>query len=492
MTVALCFILASPLVVHGQDADCGPVTDVTIEQPGWIDRWLESTYRTIDDEFVGATRMMNTPPDGIPWNRLRFLDPVSKEPIRFEALARDDAGTPFIKDVVLEDPVLMVTWDQNVGNENSGGNLDWESYRPLGPGFLQEYVVNGTDGETNQWFTPHRNGSEYLKEQLGLDPACFNALESGDRGCTLAITQALATVGVYWAGAPLGEAEPAPNECRLVPGTYDPFADVDGHLWWRDRLLVFIADRSSFIRPSFNPTTTRDREDGPGTNDGVPRWNGSSYAFPTSEDPEDGNGPSYQAYLETVADFVGYIDQGDAGVVEYRSGPNPDGSFHDGFQAWHRAWRDYCWGVPVGSTTCPYWVWPFSGIGITVNWTQMPPKGPADYAGAYSAASEFISIGEKPIYLVAIRDAHQYLGSPPPESGGTTWCDLCPGDYDQNGFIDGADLATLLLNWNSENVCLTIDRTDPRVDGNDLARLLTNWGRFCEWPLDWRPEDCRR
>ena len=68
MTVALCFILASPLVVHGQDADCGPVTDVTIEQPGWVDRWLESTYRTIDDEFVGATRMMNTPPDGIPPN----------------------------------------------------------------------------------------------------------------------------------------------------------------------------------------------------------------------------------------------------------------------------------------------------------------------------------------------------------------------------------------------------------------------------------------
>ena len=56
--------------------------------------------------------------------------------------------------------------------------------------------------------------------------------------------------------------------------------------------------------------------------------------------------------------------------------------------------------------------------------------------------------------------------------------------------IGGADLAMLLLNWGSDNLCLTLDRTDPIVDGNDLALLLANWNRFCEWPLDWRPEDC--
>lgn len=492
MTAILSVILPTTLG-FAQDAECDPVTDVSITHPDWVQRWDDSTRRRIGNQFVGATKMMKTPPSDLPWERLRFLDSISDEPIRFEALARDFSGVPYVKDVILEDPVLMITFDQNVSNQyNSTDIVDWESYRPLGRGLLQEYVVNPLDGETNQWFTSHLNGREYMATQLGLDPECFNPLTAGADGCTLAINQALASVGVYWAGGPLGVENPA-NSCERL-GPYFPYASPPGHLWWRDRVLVFVADRSSFIRPSFNPITTRD-EPGtrPATNDGVPRWDGSSYVFPTAADPRDGNGPTYDAYLETVQDFVGYIANGNGpnNTPEvFRSKLLPDGTFIDGFQAWHQGWRDFCWGNPIGSDPCPYYNWPFSGIGITVNWTQMPPKGPADFNSAFSAASEFISIGEKPIYLVAIREAHEYFGSPEPEASTTTWCDACPGDYTQDGIIDGADLATLLLNWGCTNLCLTIDRSDPFVDGNDLALMLANWNHFCEWPLDWRPADC--
>ena len=161
---------------------------------------------------------------------------------------------------------------------------------------------------------------------------CFNPLTAGKDGCTLAINQALASVGVYWAGGPLGVENPA-NPCERL-GPYFPYASPNGHLWWRDRVLVFVADRSSFIRPSFNPITTRD-EPGtrPATNDGVPRWDGSSYVFPTAADPRDGNGPTYDAYLETVQDFVGYIANGNGpnNTPEvFRSKLLPDGTFIDG------------------------------------------------------------------------------------------------------------------------------------------------------------------
>lgn len=489
MAAAPAFALA-----FGQDDDCGPVSEVDVFHPDWVDLWNDATNREVKGAPVGSPAMMHTPPDGIPWDRLRYLDAVSDEPIEFLALARDVDGIPYVKSVVLEDPVLMVTFDQNISNQdNPAAIVNWESYRPLEQGFLQEYVVNPSDGETNQWFTPHRNGSEYLRTQLGLEADCFNSLTAGDDGCRLAITQGLASVGVYWAGGPLTLPATPPDTCVPAPGSfYEAYAEAPGHLWWRDRLLIFVADRSSFIRPSFNPTTTRDEpgtDPADATNDGIPRWDGDSYVFPTADDPVDGNGPSWNAYFEATRDFVGYIADGqgpDGGPSVYRSGVLPDGSFQDGFQAWHEGWRAFCW----SNASCPYYNWPFSGIGITANWTQMPPKGAVDFMGPYSANSEFISIGEKPIYLVAIREAHEYLGSPGPDAERRTWCDVCPGDYDQDGRIGGADLATLLLNWGSGNLCLTLDRTDPIVDGNDLALLLANWNRFCEWPLDWRPEDC--
>lgn len=494
----VCLAIVASSSGTGQNGTCDPGTDLDVLRatPNWVVRWDDATNRRIGSQLVGARQMMNTPRGEIPFDRLRFLEPVSSDPIVFDALARDFGGIPYVKRVVLENPVLMVTFDQNVSNQNNPvTQVDWESYRPIDHKFLQEYVVNPNDGETNQWFTSHPNGRDYVEDQLGLDWRCFNANTAGEAGCNLAATQALASVGVYWAGSPLSTVNPAEPCDRYGP--YWPYTipEDENHLWWQDRVLIFIADRSSFIRPSFNPTTTKDPAGTHATADGVPRWDGSSYVFPQASDPLDMNGPSFEAYLEATRDFVGYIKNGNGpnGIEVFRSEVQPDGTFVDGFKKWHEGWRKYCW----GDADCAYFNWPFSGIGITVNWTQMPASGAPDFEGPYSAASEFISVGEKPIYLVAIREAHEYFGSPrghhpPRQPQRSTWCDVCPGDYDQNGHIDGGDLAKLLAKWGTFDLCITLEQTDPIVNGNDLSLLLANWGRFCEWPLDWRPEDCER
>ena len=48
-----------------------------------------------------------------------------------------------------------------------------------------------------------------------------------------------------------------------------------------------------------------------------------------------------------------------------------------------------------------------------------------------------------------------------------------PGDYDNNGVVDGADLATLLNSWGTAAADINNDGT---TDGADLAVLLNNWG----------------
>lgn len=49
-----------------------------------------------------------------------------------------------------------------------------------------------------------------------------------------------------------------------------------------------------------------------------------------------------------------------------------------------------------------------------------------------------------------------------------------PGDYDDNGRIDGADLTVLLGAWGSVNVVIDLDG-DLVITGSDLAILLGNW-----------------
>ena len=52
---------------------------------------------------------------------------------------------------------------------------------------------------------------------------------------------------------------------------------------------------------------------------------------------------------------------------------------------------------------------------------------------------------------------------------------VCPGDYNEDGVVDGPDLATLLGAWNT--IGSEYDLTgDQFVDGQDLAALLAKWG----------------
>lgn len=51
----------------------------------------------------------------------------------------------------------------------------------------------------------------------------------------------------------------------------------------------------------------------------------------------------------------------------------------------------------------------------------------------------------------------------------------CPGDFDGNGVVDGADLGTLLLQWNTSSPAHDLDG-DDLVSGADLGLLLLNWG----------------
>jgi len=48
------------------------------------------------------------------------------------------------------------------------------------------------------------------------------------------------------------------------------------------------------------------------------------------------------------------------------------------------------------------------------------------------------------------------------------------GDLTGDGFVDGADLAALLINWGTDNPAADLN-ADGVVNGADLATLLTNW-----------------
>ena len=499
--------LASIAVGQGDDLDC-PSPESSVTNDGWVTTWFDSTYRADDSGQVGrggAPGMMYT--EQLPFDRQLKTLPLPEwnlqGPLTFMALVDGPAGNPVEREITLQDPVIMATWDFNVGNETNP-TLNWENYRPIGENFLREYTVNGTDGETLMWFSPHGQMNDFMLDQLGLERECFNPLSpftDADAACDRAILNGMAFVGVPYANAPLGSQYSDPDNdaaCPMVPGSYFPLSTNPQLSWWRDRLLVFVAERSAFIRPSFNPTTGS----GEGTAEGRPGWDPSiaRYRFPNANEGPEWNGPSYQAFLEETMDFVGY--QNVAGEVKSYQGP-------EGFKDWYYDWKTFnSWGNTDGNfngrnasdiASCPYYAWPFSGLGLSVYWPATPDSGPVDYMSPYSAASEFISVGEQNLYLVAIREAHTYLGSPDltgqraplPGSPGQSWCDLCPGDFNQDGLVDGGDLAILLTNWGSTSLCYMLDRSDPVVNGNDLAILLSNWNSQCSWPLTgWRPPDC--
>jgi hypothetical protein len=57
----------------------------------------------------------------------------------------------------------------------------------------------------------------------------------------------------------------------------------------------------------------------------------------------------------------------------------------------------------------------------------------------------------------------------------TLFAPVCIGDFDGDGVVDGADLGTLLANWDSDLALFDLNGDDV-VDGIDIGLLLAQWG----------------
>ena len=60
------------------------------------------------------------------------------------------------------------------------------------------------------------------------------------------------------------------------------------------------------------------------------------------------------------------------------------------------------------------------------------------------------------------------------DDGGNSDCS-CPGDYNQDGVVNGSDLARLLSKWGQEDPLLDLNG-DLMIGGPDLTVLLGGWG----------------
>ncbi len=63
--------------------------------------------------------------------------------------------------------------------------------------------------------------------------------------------------------------------------------------------------------------------------------------------------------------------------------------------------------------------------------------------------------------------------------GKNLFCTGCPGDLNNNGIIDGADISVMLGFWGFSGIGIPVPAdldNDGVVSGSDLATLLSNWG----------------
>jgi hypothetical protein len=114
--------------------------------------------------------------------------------------------------------------------------------------------------------------------------------------------------------------------------------------------------------------------------------------------------------------------------------------------------------------------------GAPFNWRSatFPTPGFVKYTGLNGAY--VVQTGADPNDLY--NTAFDIYGSPsgvlPP---------ACPGDFNNDGFRNGADLATMLSAWGTPGGDINGDNT---TNGADLAGLLSGWGTCpisCDWGL---------
>ena len=93
------------------------------------------------------------------------------------------------------------------------------------------------------------------------------------------------------------------------------------------------------------------------------------------------------------------------------------------------------------------------------------PPGPTAYGfGAAFAGNEFLIAAPADDTAQGMNSGQVYVFDLP-----------CPSDQDENGQVDGMDLAAMLAAWGETDTFADVNR-DGVVDGADLAALLATWG----------------
>ncbi|MEE2681066.1 MAG: hypothetical protein VX641_01715 [Planctomycetota bacterium] len=476
------------------DGDCEVAVTPLTPPPGdtgapenapWVGRFSDSigaAVRTAGDQAIPFDDRLRTLP----------LRGAKQAGITINALITDPGQESYREEVYLPNPVLVATWIGSHRNLNPGlGELvPFQDFA-----MFQEYRSNPDDGNLNLWFATACNASTFIQDVLQEDPSCMNP-ELGVDACNQAITLGLPSVGVPYAFGPMADAN----------DQWDPYAP--GALWWQADLMIAVADRSALIRPSLNPTVAPNSTERP-TADGRPIWDGTRYRRP---EPADAIYPAVMEKLDGSPgdvhgpkEFVGYLNR--CPPID-PSDPQPEPmTFRgaDGFWQWLEYWQYNSWygphapdqtmppqdqpGCPLADEYAPYNRFPFSGLGLSLYW-NLELAGVDPPPAEFYSVSEFIQVGEQPIYVVGVYQGAQVLGGGLPGSGQVPWYQSCNSDFNMDGTVDGQDLAILLAQWNTvpatpqdpPNMCVNRDKLEPAVGAGALIEFLQDWGPCAGWP----------
>ncbi|MAB83076.1 MAG: hypothetical protein CMJ24_06530 [Phycisphaerae bacterium] len=488
----------------------------------WFFTYNASTFKMENGCPIGAPRGELTIQDQAVWDKLVSFGPSASMTIFAQDTGVHVGTPPPPAQVTIENPVLVVTVDTS----------DWSDLLPFRCGtdcdvpYQEEWVLRSIDVEdmstlptANQtpWFGAHmiehvfKDGTVtyhigttlgYLDDVLNVNREELNPTSGQPGAAVYAASLAPTGVGMPWTfNSPPGFGGP----------DYPLPWEGGGASWWQQRYLVFIADRDAFVRPSFNPSM-RETSSALDTANGKPWWNPDFLAecssdYGSYDYPPDQNDlkPAFDTATANFHAVLGPLyDSQNTEIMPLTTYEGPEG-----FLQYMAEWKRESWDTPSWAPQDGSWDWtqstqaagfPFSGLGLTLNWTQFWPEAiefeKGDLNNPFGATSEFIHATKgKPIYLVGILDPYQYLGKS--LANQVPWCDTCIGDFNRDGVVGVLDLMLLLEHWGESTSDLgadfplqyNMDKRSAEIDVLDLLDLLQVWGP-CEWPLDWRPVDC--
>ena len=501
-----------------------PPTGSSRDLPDWVKQYNASTFlldgRNPLGRNLGAPRAIVTEQDDSVWDKLVTFGET--DGITIQSV---DPDTGEVMPHHIANPVLVVTLSTN--SPSTFATIDGLSglgplagdYLPVAPFagvdevVFRPYFVNSEDGTFNNWMAAHQvtgrtpegfifaagTPLNYIRNVLGRT-TCLNP--NGPDGpadaCVLANSSGVTGVGMPFMFA-TDPTESLDDPYEIIPGAADCVQPAVAQ-WWEQELFVFVADRDTFVRPSFNPSLRATTRDHP-TDDGRPIWDDAAGTY---RPPHPGE-PLYDSYLKATENFVGYATPG-FGCPEDPCAPGGCTTAPvpflgtAGFEDWLAQWKINSWtdqgsrpdNEELDARTTPLG-FPFSGLGLTLNWTEFEPDAPdfvpGDLSGRFGAISELIHATDQPMFLVKVLNPNQYYA--PPLANEVPWCETCPGDFNRDGEVNARDLGMLLENWGEEGQCFTLDFSSPEVGAGDLGVLFANWGACPEWPLpDLLPLDC--